>query len=490
MTNAQQTPLFPYLDPEDQRLELKTCHNGILPDDIWKPISAFSNTEGGQLILGVTPDQHPVGLDSVQIDKVQRDILSIYQTSFNYPVTPDIQVIGTVVVVHIQPADAPVRPIYSTSRGLPRGAYIRVGASNIQITAEILSQFATAARGGAEPIEFREISYGECFDFAIVDDYIDMINQSRNSIFRGTSQEEVLTKMRAVTKSGYPTLFGVLAFGRDTVLQQLTAPTTNIAITQYATDSKVDPNNLEETFIDDKEFNGNIIAQFEAASQYIRTKLPVRGVVDENGRRREFLSIPEIAIREALANALTHRDYGTYSSRTQVDIYSDRIEIINPGTSLVPIENIDSTPSVSRNPSLMSFLKDYHITEQRARGIRTIRDSLRKAGLQEPLFENLASSFRITLYNSAFISSDDHAWLQQFRKHKLNERQLTTLTHLKNTGGDITNSSYRELNHMNNVGDDRKARHELDRLTTLGLIAPVGENRHRKYLLKHANEDI
>ncbi len=71
---SQQTPLFPYLDPEDQRLELKSCRNGALPDEIWKPISAFANTEGGQLILGVTPEQQPVGLSADHIDKLQRDI--------------------------------------------------------------------------------------------------------------------------------------------------------------------------------------------------------------------------------------------------------------------------------------------------------------------------------------------------------------------------------------------------------------------------------
>ncbi len=481
--NNQQTPLFPYLDPEDQRLEFKTCAGGVLQNDIWKSISAFANTEGGQIILGVGPDQRPISLSAAEIDKLQQDFLSLSQVGFNYPIIPDIQVIGSVVNIYVPPAPAAVRPIYSKSRGIPQGAYIRVGASNVQVTNEILTQFSTAARGGAELIEYREISYENCFDFTIVDDYISMVNTARGGIYRGVERDEVLRKMRAVTSNGHPTLFGMLVFSKDTTLQEATAPTTNIAITQYATDSKVDPSDPTITFIDDREFNGNVLRQFEEASLFIRSKLPVKGIIGQSGKRQEYLSIPEVAIREALANAITHRDYGTYASRIQVDIYSNRIEIINPGPSLVPIESIDGTSSVSRNPSLMSFLKDFHITEQRARGIRTIRDSLRSAGLPEPLFENLPISFRITLYNSAFMSSEDHEWLKQFKKFSLNERQLTALTHLHNDKDGISNSEYRSLNNMNGIGDDRRANYELNRMAKLEIITHNGADRNRRYYL-------
>lgn len=481
--NHQQTPLFPHLNPEDLRQELKTCEGGILQNDIWKSVSAFANTDGGRIILGIKPNQQPIGLSSSEIDKLQQDFLSLCQTSFNYPIMPDIQVIGSVINVYIPPAPAVVRPIYSQKRGIPRGAYVRVGSSNIQVTSEILSQFASAANGGAELIEYRNLDYTNYFDFSIVDNYVEMVNAARGGIYRDTARRDILCKMRAITENNYPTLFGMLVFSKDMYLQEVTAPTTNIAITQYATDSKVDPSDPTITFIDDREFNGNVLLQFEQASQFIRSKLPIKGVIDQSGKRQEFLSIPEVAIREALANAITHRDYGTYSSRIQVDIYSNRIEIINPGPSLVPIESIDSTSSVSRNPTLMSFLKDFHITEQRARGIRTIRDSLRAAGLPEPVFNNSSISFRVTLYNSAFMSSEEHEWLRQFKKFGLNERQLTALNHLHSSGDGLSNSEYRALNNMNSVGDDRRANYELNRLVEIDIVATNGARRNRRYYL-------
>lgn len=479
----RQTSLLPHLESEDVRRELKTCAHGILQNDIWKSVSAFANTEGGQVVLGVDANQCPIGLSPSEIDKLQQDFISLCQTGFNYPITPDVQVVGSIINTYISPTPAAVRPIYSKSRGLPRGAYIRVGSSNLQVTTEVLSQFASAANGGAELIEYHQLNYTQCFDFSIVDSYIEMVNTARGEIYHGVARDEILRKMRAINDDGNPTLFGMLVFSKDMLLQEATAPTTNIAITQYATNSKVDQNDPTITYIDDKEFNGNVLQQFEQSSQFIRSKLPIRGVIDQSGKRQEFLSIPEIAIREALANAIAHRDYGTYASRIQVDIYSNRIEITNPGHSLVPIESIDNTSSVSRNPTLMSFLKDFHITEQRARGIRTIRDSLRAAGLPEPDFENSAISFKATLYNSAFMSREEHEWLKQFKIFGLNERQLTALNYLHTTEGGLSNSDYRKLNNMDSVGDDRRANYELNRLVQLSIVRTNGARRDRRYYL-------
>lgn len=484
MPNSHQTVLLPHIDPEDNRHEYKTCRTGTLPNDIWKTISAFANSEGGRIILGVTPDHEIVGLNADQIDTLQQNIVSLCQGTFNYPVTPEIQVIGKVVNVYISPSAAAVRPIYSRSRGLPNGAWVRIGSSTVQMNDEMRNQFAAAARGGSELIEYPNLQFTDCFNMELVDKYITTVNESRNNVYHNHTADDVLRKMRAVSVDGFPTLFGLLAFSKESFLQDLTAPTTNIAVTEYSGSSKVNPTNPEITYLDDREFDGNIINQFESSFNFIRSKLPVTGIIDQDGKRRDHLTIPEVAIREALANALTHRDYGTFSSRVQVDIYSDRIEIINPGTSLVPIEFIDSTPSMSRNPSLMSFLKDFHITEQRARGIRTIRDSLRSAGLFEPLIENLPSSFRIILYNSAFISHEDHEWLQQFKKHNLNEHQLTALSELRNSTNGINNAEYRECNHMTNVGDDRRANYELTRLVKLQIVDHDGANRGRRYHLR------
>ncbi len=481
---TSQPTLFPHLDAEDLHLEMKTCRNGQLPNDLWKAISAFANTEGGRIILGVTPSGVPVGLTPEHIDKVQRDILALCQNTFNYPVIPDIHTIGSVVIVNIAPSPAAVRPLYSTSRGV-NSAQVRVGSSNIQITDELRNQFAIAARGGAELIEYSELPYQTYLDPLLIEQYLSLVASRRGDIYKDLSTEEILLKLKAITKAKNVTLFGLLAFGKNETLQEASAPTTNIAVTHYPGDSKVLENDPTRTHLDNREFNGNVIQQFTAAFSFIKSKLPISGAVDPNGQRRDYLVIPEVALREALANAIAHRDYSTHSSRIQVDIYSDRLEIINPGVSLVPIDELESAPSVSRNPLIMSFLKDYGYTEQRARGIRTIRQSLRSAGLLEPEFLNVGSSFKAVLYSSAFISRTDQTWLLQFRHHNLNERQLTGLTHLKNAPGGVSNVEYCAVNNMNSIGDDRRARNDLSKLVKLGLVVTSGQNKNRRYYISN-----
>lgn len=482
MVTTDQSSLFPHLDSEDLHLELKSCRNGQLPDDLWKAVSAFANTEGGRIILGVDPSGEPVGLNTEHVDRIQRDLLALCQNTFNYPVIPIIQTVGTVVVATIAPAPAAVRPIYSTRRGTS-SAQMRVGSSNIQVTDEVRSQFAVAARGGAELIEFSDQHYKDCLDDNLIDEYIAHVNEQRGLIYRDLSKKEILLKLKAITSAEKVTLFGLLAFGKSELPQEISAPTTNIAVTHYPGDTKVLENDPTRTHLDNREFNGNVIKQFTGAFAFIKSKLPISGSVDPNGQRRDYLVIPEVALREALANAIAHRDYSTYSSRIQVDIYSDRLEIINPGTSLVPINELESAPSVSRNPLVMSFLKDYGYTEQRARGIRTIRQSLRSAGLLEPEFLNVGSSFKAVLYSSAFISRSDQAWLQQFKQFNLNERQLTGLTHLKNAAGGLSNVEYCSINNMTSIGDDRRARNDLSKLVKYGLVITAGQNKNRRYFI-------
>ncbi len=235
--------------------------------------------------------------------------------------------------------------------------------------------------------------------------------------------------------------------------------------------------------MDDKEFSGNCVTQFEEALKFIISKLPIRSRIDPEGKRREHLAIPRVAIREALANAIVHRDYTTFSSRVQIDIYSDRIELVNPGRSLVPLEEIETAHSETRNPLLMYYLRDLKITEQRGRGIRTIKHSLKSVGLAEPKFEHRADWFVATIFSTAFIKSDDQIWLINFAAHKLKERQLTALVYARHNRAGITNEIYRDINNMNNVRDDIRATKELARLTKLGLLLKQGENRYRRYII-------
>lgn len=476
-------PIFIHEEAETSNVEFKTGSSGRLPKDAWQTISAFANTDGGKIIFGVTPEGQKADLTRQDIDKLQQDLTSLCSQSFSAPITPEIHYTDGMLVVYIPPSPAQLRPVYMKGKGQGKGTYVREGSTNRVANAEMLRRFSVAAQGGAETIVFGDHPYEECFDDAAVDDYIDLVNKKKSNMYQHFSTEEVLFKLRAINRKKEPTLFGLLAFGRQSAPQEIIAPTIEVVVTQYPGSTKVNEDDLDETYIDNREFYGNAKTQFYDALAFVKSKLPVRGTIDNSGTRRDYLAIPEAALRETLANALAHRDYSVYSSPVQIDIFSNRIEIINPGESLVPIAELDKAPSVARNPLLMSHLKDFGITDQKARGIRTIKVSLKQAGLQPPSFENIGQSFKAVLFSSAFISRKDKEWLRQFRAYRLNERQLAALAHVKNNSAGINNGEYRNINSMKNVRDDKKANKELRQLTEKGILVTYGDNRARRYTL-------
>lgn len=145
----------------------------------------------------------------------------------------------------------------------------------------------------------------------------------------------------------------------------------------------------------------------------------------------------------------------------------------------MPIDQLDSAPSATRNPLLMNYLKEYGITDQKARGIRTIKIALQKAGLLEPRFENVNQSFKVTLFASAFISPQDRQWLGRFDSLDLNIRQRTALAHMHNNTDGISNGEYRDISSMTNIRDDKKANTELIQMVELGILEAFGDNRQR-----------
>ncbi len=467
---------------ETENIEFKTVNSGQLPQNIWEDITAFSNADGGYICFGVNPDGVIAGVPSQFRDELMKNVSSYCSSAFNHKIYPDVITEGTAIKVYIPPAAASLRPIFSTSRGLPSGGRVRVGTTNVQLDDEWIRRFAIAAKGGAELVIFSG-DYSQYFSQDYIDRYLEVVMKRRGDVYATLKIEEILKKLRAIDVEEKITLFGLLAFSNPYGLQELTAPTVNIAVTQYSGTSKVNLKDVSEVSVDDREFSGNAVSQFEEALRFILSKLPIRSRIETGGKRAEYLAIPEVAIRETLANAIAHRDYTTYQGRIQVDIYSDRIEFANPGRSIIPLDQLENAHPETRNPLLMSYLRDLKITEHRGRGIRTIKNSLKAAGLAEPKFENKHDWFVTTIYSSAFINDSDQAWLKQFSIFKLNEKQLKALVYVKHHPIGITNSQYREINNMNDVRDDIRAKKELKRLVNKGVFKPSGENRYRKYLL-------
>lgn len=470
--------------PEHEFVEFKSCcgnNKATLPKDVWKTIASFSNSHGGILYLGIDDDGYPVGLNRQDIDKLQLNISEIINEKFNIKPHADIELPDShnYIAVHIHELETYNKPIYPKTAG-PRQIYVRQGASSVRASNdEVRSLFAGNVGGENQTTEGVP---SELIDTDCLDDYI---NHTNLKDILPLSIKEKLTKVKAL-RGNKLTIFGLVAFGNE---DDIESNLNNIYIDfkMFPGTDKVD-DELSKVYNDRKEFHGTILQQFTQSFEYVKNRIPQEGIINKRtGLREDRCILPEEALREALANAIAHRDYLLQESCINIDLYSDRIEIINPGESLVPIRNLENTPSKARNPNIMEFLKTYKVTDKTARGIPTIYKAARSRGLLDPEFSNIAGCFRAVLYFSSPHSGKDRDWINNLEMTNigLKDTQKNALVYIRNNG-EITNKIYCEINHMNNRNDDRQARREITDLIERGIVEKTGNGSGTKYRLRSA----
>ena len=142
--------------------------------------------------------------------------------------------------------------------------------------------------------------------------------------------------------------------------------------------------------IDDQPFGGNLYSQYRQAMQWLRGKLNIAYDIEGQGSgpRKEIWEIPETVLKEAIINSLSHRDYYDKGAVTTVEVFDDRVEISNPGGLVSAIPEAEfGKRSHSRNPLIFGLFARMHLVEQVGSGIGRIKDLMKVAGLQEPVFQ-------------------------------------------------------------------------------------------------------
>ena len=465
---------------ESDRIEFKECKGkkvAKLPNDLWQSICAFSNSHGGEIHLGVDNDGKVVGLSDTDIDSIQKDLSTLISNAFNVKPRIEICVENDHVCATVMETEFYNKPIYRKKIG-PKQIWIRQGATNVRATDEEIRSLFAGASGGGE----NQVVEGNAYDLIDADKVSDYVRRTGLRNLDIGSTEKALAKIKAL-RDGKVTIFGLIAFGKDSAIDDV-LNNCYIDFRVFSGVSKVDDGSLNRIYTERMEFHGDMKSQFLGAFEYIKTKLPTEGILNsQTGLREDRYKLPEEALREALANAIAHRDYLIHSSCVNIDLYADRIELFNPGESLVAIRDLERSSSKARNPNLMEFLKTYNITDKTARGIPTIYKAARTRGLLDPKFENISGCFKATLYFSSPHTGEDKEWVDKIDvEHKLRDTQRNALVYIKNFGS-ISNKQYCEINHMNQRNDDRRARRELGELVERKLIKMVGVGPGTKYIL-------
>jgi ATP-dependent DNA helicase RecG len=206
-----------------------------------------------------------------------------------------------------------------------------------------------------------------------------------------------------------------------------------------------------------------------------------RGVRLAGLERVEETEYPVAAVREALVNAVAHRDYQIRGDEIRVLLFSDRITFYSPGRlpGHVTVENLVNE-RFSRNEIVVQVLSDMGFIERLGYGIDRMIQLMKRAGLPPPQFEETAAGFQVTLYGHAGRLIDDEPDARRWGHLGLNERQELALAYLADKGR-ITNGEYQEL--CPDVSAET-IRRDLADLVQRDLLLKIGEKRATYYIFK------
>jgi len=293
------------------------------------------------------------------------------------------------------------RPCYYKGKGRSKGSYIRVGDADLPMTDyELYSYeaFRKHLHDDERPIERASMS---TLDAMQTQSYLLQKKLERPG-FAQLPEEQAL-EMLNITRNGVPTLAAVMNFCvyPQGYLPQLAITAVVVPGTEIGQHNGVDPR-----FLDNKRIEGTIKTMVDDAITFCKRNMKVQTVIDpETGRRKDRTEYPVEAIREAVLNALIHRDYShlTEGTPVQINFFTDRLEIHSPGSlyGRMTVEQLGHARPDLRNPALAVMTEVLVGAENRYSGIPTIRREMAAHNLPEPVFENRRNEFVVILYNGA-----------------------------------------------------------------------------------------
>ncbi|MCE7053897.1 helix-turn-helix domain-containing protein [Algoriphagus sp. AGSA1] len=337
--------------------------------ELSEEICAFSNAAGGVLLIGVSDDNiiHGAEIDNTKRSAIQNSLNEInphIPTSL-YPVKVEGK---TVWVIEV---DSGTQKPYVLSGAI----YVRQGPNTQKLTTvEQMRDFFQQS----DRIYFDE---APCPAFDLAKDMdLSWFEEFRleSGLSKTVSQKQIIQNLRLILPDGNIKNGGALFFGSAPEQFVETAVVRCIAF----------EGETKTQIIDDKTFGGPLIKQYEQAMQWLKNKLDVRYEIEGSGPRKELWEIPETALKEAIVNALCHRDYYDKGARITVELFKDRVEITNPGGLTSAITEAEfGTKSHSRNPLIFGLFVRIHMVEQVGSGVGRIKDQMKDAGLPEPQFK-------------------------------------------------------------------------------------------------------
>jgi len=453
-------------------VEAKAAHSGT-PADLFKPLSAFANRAGGGILLfGLDED---AGFKVVGVGNPRRlqEDLSGLAAQMEPPLRPSFSVEeiegGTVVAVEVPEVAYDQKPCYHRPHHLQEGSFIRVGNSTRRMSDYEIYSFIssrTQPTFDEEPVLRATL---QDLDRAKLEKYLARRKEARpNAAYWDQPFEQILKQLQIVVEVDgvlHPTLAGLLMFG---IYPQIFELQLFIAYLQFYGTTTTEEAPSGERFLDNRKFEGTLDEMVDNAVSYVMANMRkgslIRGVL-----REDVPEYPEVALREAIVNALAHRDYSHFvrGSHIQVRMFADRLEVENPGGlyGRVTLDRLQEGQS-TRNRLLMHLMEDVHLVENRGSGIDAMQDAMQKRGLPAPVFEDRRTAFLVRFYQvkpGSLALSDAELKIQAYIKEH----------------GSIRRAEAEKLLAIS----DTKAGYLLQKMQKSGLLRKEGRFKETRYLL-------
>ena len=469
---------------DDGQVEVKAAGKG-LPRSVWESVSAFANTDGGVILLGL--DEANGFLPTAIIDKLHAGLDRARGAVHAVEPVPGnrlnrMELGGAeVVVLEIDPIRDRLEfrmPCYVEAQGIQRGSYKRVVDKDVHLSP--YEVYLLQVRGVRQGIDREPVPEASAADLSR--DLVARTIERQHRIgshaidnLPADDQQGALERLNVLTRDAVPTLAGLLALG---TYPQREFPQLIIDVAVHPAIEKSEVG--EARFLDRRPCDGPIPVMIDDAVAAVLRNLRSRRVVSGVGGE-DVPEIPEEVLREAVTNAVTHRDYSVHvrGQQVAVDVFPDRVEVSNPGGLWGDrtVENIGDGRSTSRNEALSNLLTHVPrgagpgtVSENQGSGVPRMMHAMRESGLPVPVFAATLDRVTVTLSRFGLLDPEVGAWLSGLPGEGRTRQQDAALA-LARRDGVVDVRILRT-----NLGiDSDDARRTLSALATSGLLEGAGD---------------
>jgi len=368
--------------PEGKTLEFKRDLSS--PDGVLRTVVAFANTAGGTLLIGVEDaTRHVRGVKS-PLDLEER-LASIISDSIAPRLAPELEILPwrSTHVLAVQVYPSPGRPHHLQGEGPQAGVYVRVGSTNRHADREMIEELRRFARGETFDEQAMPDLDLEALDFRAASESFAPLRKLKRSDL------ETLRLLTVHQGKKVPTIGGMLLFGRDRARH---FPDAWIQAGRFDGNDKA-------RIADQTEIRSYLGLAIVAAVAFVQ-KHSLHGDAIGAVRRKARWSLPPVAVREAIINAVVHADYAQRGAPVRISIFDDRLEVENPG--LLPfgvtVDDLRQGISKLRNRVIGRVFHELGLIEQWGSGIQRMTAACRDAGMAPPALVEIGNRFRVTLF--------------------------------------------------------------------------------------------